>query len=85
MASMLTWFPSLGRDESIYARLMEEDDTIAVQRCQLRREMNKLTQAIDSINQLEISGGGAARRAFYSGGAFASDVVDVDSVMSDEA
>ncbi|KAK8118225.1 dynamin family protein [Apiospora kogelbergensis] len=74
-----------GRDDSIYARLMEEDDTIAVQRGQLRREMNKLTQAIDSINQLEISGGGATRRAFYSGGALASDTVDVDSVMGDEA
>ena len=64
---------------------MEEDDTIAVQRGQLRREMNKLTQAIDSINQLEISGGGATRRGFYSGGALASDTVDVDSVMGDEA
>ncbi|KAK8115675.1 Interferon-induced GTP-binding protein Mx3 [Apiospora sp. TS-2023a] len=72
-----------GRDDSIYARLMEEDDTIAVQRTQLRREMNKLTQAIDSINQLEISGGGA-RRPFYAHSARASDMIDEDSVMGDE-
>ncbi|KAK8040261.1 Interferon-induced GTP-binding protein Mx3 [Apiospora marii] len=72
-----------GRDDSIYARLMEEDDTIAVQRTQLRREMNKLTQAIDSINQLEISGGGA-RRPFYNRRAPISDTVDEDSVMGDE-
>ncbi|KAK7931010.1 interferon-induced GTP-binding protein Mx3 [Apiospora marii] len=72
-----------GRDDSIYARLMEEDDTIAAQRTQLRREKNKLEKAIDSINQLEISGGGA-RRPFYSGGALASDTVDEDSVMGDE-
>ncbi|KAK8085835.1 interferon-induced GTP-binding protein Mx3 [Apiospora hydei] len=74
-----------GRDDSIYAQLMEEDDMIAVQRTQLRREMNKLTQAIDSINQLEISGGGA-RRPFYNGGALGSDMADmeVDSIMGDE-
>lgn len=81
---MLTCFPAPGRDDSIYARLMEEDDTIAVQRTQLRREKNKLEQAIDSINQLEISGGGA-RRPFYSGRALARDIVDEDSVMGDEA
>lgn len=62
---------------------MEEDDTIAAQRTQLRREKHKLEKAIDSINQLEISGGGA-RRPFYSGGALASSTVDEDSIMGDE-
>ncbi|KAK6855015.1 hypothetical protein PG995_008547 [Apiospora arundinis] len=73
------------RDDSIYTRLMEEDDTIAVQRNQLWREMDKLNQAIESIEQLEISGGGAARRPFYAGGAISSDTADEDSVMGDEA
>ena len=73
-------------DVFTYQHLMEEDDAIAQQRNQLKREMRKPRKATDSINELEAGGGGRGiPLGVYDGDAGATDeVMDMDSVMEDE-
>lgn len=65
---------------------MEEDDAIAQQRNQLKREMRKLRKAIDSINELEAGGGdrGIPLGVYDDGAGAVDESLDMDSVMEDE-
>ncbi|KAI0003551.1 P-loop containing nucleoside triphosphate hydrolase protein [Xylariaceae sp. FL0662B] len=66
------------RDPYVYEHLMEEDDTTAKLRDQLRHEKSKLDQAMKSIDELESSANGAG-----FGSQTQELVMDSETVMDD--
>lgn len=63
---------------------MEEDQETGHKRCQLRAEMDKLDQALDSINQLEDNYAKPIALTDAYQRPFATSEVDLQSQVDDE-